>query len=205
MKLSSLQRNLLKTPVIIAVKDDESFQKAINSEYKIIFLLFGDICHIQELTKIAKEHDKFIFVHLDLIDGMSSREICVDFIHDFTEADGIISTKPRLIKYAKKHDLITVLRVFMLDSMALENAYHNIDYSNPDLIEILPGIATKSFSLVKEYSNIPIIAGGLIRTKQDIIDAISEGATAISSSRFELSEVNQIMKQYMADKEKQNL
>jgi len=94
MKLSSLQRNLLKTPVIIAVKDDESFEKAINSEYKIIFLLFGDICHVQELTKIAKEHDKFIFVHLDLIDGMSSREICVDFIHDFTEADGIISTKP---------------------------------------------------------------------------------------------------------------
>ncbi|MGI6120736.1 MAG: glycerol-3-phosphate responsive antiterminator [Saccharofermentanales bacterium] len=205
MKLSSLQRNLLKTPVIIAVKDDESFEKAINSEYKIIFLLFGDICHIQELTKIAKEHDKFIFVHLDLIDGMSSREICVDFIHDFTEADGIISTKPRLIKYAKKHDLITVLRVFMLDSMALENAYHNIDYSNPDLIEILPGIATKSFCLVKKHSNIPIIAGGLIRTKQDIIDAISEGATAISSSCFELGEVNQIMKQYMADKEKQNL
>jgi len=93
----------------------------------------------------------------------------------------------------------------MLDSMALENAYHNIDYSNPDLIEILPGIATKSFCLVKKHSNIPIIAGGLIRTKQDIIDAISEGATAISSSRFELSEVNQIMKQYMADKEKQNL
>jgi len=44
----------------------------------------------------------------------------------------------------------------MLDSMALENAYHNIDYSNPDLIEILPGIATKSFCLVKKafkYSN----------------------------------------------------
>jgi threonine dehydrogenase-like Zn-dependent dehydrogenase len=92
-----------------------------------------------------------------------------------------------------------------LDTMALENAYHNIDYSNPDLIEILPGIATKSFCLVKKHSNIPIIAGGLIRTKQDIIDAISEGATAISSSCFELGEVNQIMKQYMADKEKQNL
>ncbi|HHU53520.1 MAG TPA: glycerol-3-phosphate responsive antiterminator [Clostridiaceae bacterium] len=199
MKFQVLQKHLLKSPVILAVKNEESLQKALTSDCKIIFLLFGNICTIEEYTKLAKKHGKYVFVHLDLVDGISSREIAIDFIHQYTEADGVISTKPRLLKYAKKYNFITVLRIFMLDSMALENSYHNIDYSNPDMIEILPGIATKAFALIKEYCSIPIIAGGLIRTKKDILQALTDGATAISSSRFELDEVNEIMHDLLAN------
>lgn len=200
MKVNVLRKHLRKSPVILAVKDEKSLKKALASDCKIIFLLFGNICTIEQYTKSAKQHDKYVFVHLDLVDGISNREIAIDFINQYTQADGVISTRPRLLKYAKKFDLITVLRIFMLDSMALENGYHNIDYSNPDMIEILPGIATKAFPLIKEYCNIPIIAGGLIRTKQDILQALTDGATAISSSRFELNEVNEIMHDFIANK-----
>ncbi|NLJ71179.1 MAG: glycerol-3-phosphate responsive antiterminator [Clostridiaceae bacterium] len=203
MKFQVLQKHLLKSPVILAVKDEESLLKALKSECKIIFMLFGNICNIEEYTRLAKQHGKYIFVHLDLVDGITNREIAIDFIHQYTKADGVISTRARLLKYAKKFGLITVLRIFMLDSMALENGYQNIDYSNPDMIEILPGIATKAFALIKEYSDIPIIAGGLIRTKQDILQALTDGATAISSTRFELNEVNDIIQEFIANQAEQ--
>ena len=37
-------------------------------------------------------------VHIDLIGGLGSKEIAVDFINSQTEADGIISTKPDMIE-----------------------------------------------------------------------------------------------------------
>ena len=60
-------------------------------------------------------------VHVDLISGLSSKEIVVDFIRKNTEADGIISTKAALIKRGKELKMFTVLRYFLLDSMAYEN------------------------------------------------------------------------------------
>ena len=41
---------------------------------------------------------KKAIVHVDLILGLSSKEISVDFIKKYTKADGIISMKPTLIK-----------------------------------------------------------------------------------------------------------
>ena len=41
-------------------------------------------------------------VHVDLISGLSPKEISVEYLQEHTEADGIISTKPSLIKKAKE-------------------------------------------------------------------------------------------------------
>lgn len=199
MTLQLIKHEFLTSPIILAIKDEISFQKALKSNNKIIFLLYGDICTISEHVKLAKEHGKIVFVHLDLIDGMTSREISVDFLHKFTDADGVISTRPRILKRAKVNGFITVLRIFMLDSMALKNSFHNLEYCQPDMVEILPGIATKSFSLIENNYKIPIIAGGLIRTKEDVLDAIAHGASAVSSTSIELSEINNIIKDYLKD------
>lgn len=37
-------------------------------------------------------------MHIDLVKGLDSKEIAVDFIKEYAGADGIISTKPFLIK-----------------------------------------------------------------------------------------------------------
>lgn len=55
-------------------------------------------------------------VHIDLINGLSGKEIAVDFIQKFTRADGIITTKPALIKRARELELSTILRFFVIDS-----------------------------------------------------------------------------------------
>ncbi len=46
--------------------------------------------------------EKFVIVHLDLIGGLAVREEAVRFIRYGTAADGIISTKPEMIRYAKE-------------------------------------------------------------------------------------------------------
>lgn len=48
---------------------------------------------IPSIVEKVKGSGKLAFVHMDLIQGLSSKEAAVDYISKFTKADGIISTK----------------------------------------------------------------------------------------------------------------
>ena len=103
MNRKELIQQLEDCPVIAAVKDEEGLQACLDSEIGIVFVLFGDICTIPEIVRKLKEREKTVIVHIDLIAGLSGKEVAVNFIHSNTEADGIISTKPALIRQAKEH------------------------------------------------------------------------------------------------------
>ena len=105
----------------------------------------------------------------------------MDFIQKTTDADGIISTKPAVIKRGKELGMFTVLRFFVLDSLALENVMKQ-DGANADMIEILPGIMPKVTKRVTQTISIPVICGGLISDKEDIIGALNAGAVAVSTT-----------------------
>nr|GGG68020.1 hypothetical protein GCM10011398_09780 [Virgibacillus oceani] len=51
------------------------------------------------------------------------------------------------------------------------------------LIEVLPGIVPKLFEEIYERATIPVIAGGLVHTIQEVQYAIVGGAIAVTTSR----------------------
>ena len=88
-----------ENPIIAAVKNMDDLKICCSLEdIRVVFILFGDVCSIREIVEKVKESGKVAMVHIDLISGLSSKEIVVDFIRKNTEADGIISTKAALIK-----------------------------------------------------------------------------------------------------------
>lgn len=177
---------LEQSPVIAAVKDDKGLKRSFESECSVVFILYGNICNIGEIVRQIKEHGKYAIVHADLASGLSSKEIAVDFIKQNTHADGIISTKPMLVKRAVELGLYGIQRTFIIDSMAMNTTKKQIDTFHPDLIEVMPGVMPKILKEIREYTDIPIIAGGLISDKKDIMAAFSAGADAISTTREEL-------------------
>ena len=70
---------LEESPVVSAVKDMKGLKKALESDSKVVFILFGDICNIGKIVKEVKESDKIAIVHIDLIDGLSNRDIIINF------------------------------------------------------------------------------------------------------------------------------
>ena len=173
-------------PIVAAVKDDQGLEKCLTSDVDAVFVLYGDICTISDIVARIKDSGKIAMVHMDLITGLSPRDISTDFIRKYTRADGIITTKGNLISHAKEIGLATVLRYFVLDSMALINierqAHQNRD-SQPDMIEILPGIIVpKMIRKICTKSRVPVICGGLIQDREDVMNALSSGAAAISTT-----------------------
>lgn len=172
-------------PVIAAVKNEEQLDRALESECDVVFLLFGDILNVAALAARVKRAGKRAILHLDLVAGLAPREIAVDFIAKTTSADGIISTKPSLIRRARELGLFTVLRVFVIDSMALSNIAREREMVEPDVFEILPGVMPDVIERICNMMPTPVIAGGLISTKHEILSALSAGAIAVSTTHEE--------------------
>ncbi len=176
--LEQLQIN----PVVAAAGNEEELALALKSDCRVVFLLMGNVLDIGELTRRVHESDKLCVIHLDLIDGLSSKEIAVDAIFRETGAEGIISTRGALIKRAKQLGLAAIQRGFMLDSRSLSSFEQLIQQSKPDFVEILPGLLPKVIATLKERVDVPIIAGGFIHEKEDVIAALQAGALAVSAS-----------------------
>lgn len=173
-------------PVIAAIKDQDGLEKCLTTESRIIFILYGDVLNIADIVKKIKDHGRIAVVHIDLISGLSTKEVSVDFIHAQTGADGIISTKPALIKHAKGLGMLTIFRFFVIDSMAYENIRKQCAMAKPDCIEVLPGVMPKVIRRICASEHIPVIAGGLIEDKEDIMNALEAGAVSISTTNHDV-------------------
>ena len=174
------------SPIIAAVKDDRELARALQSDVDVVFILYGDVCTIPMIVDRIKETGRTAMVHLDLVSGLSPKEISIDYIRMRTRADGIITTRANLIRHARESGRATILRYFVLDSLALINIEKQSQQrhaSQPDLIEILPGvISPKVLSRICQMSRVPVIAGGLIHDRDDVMNALNAGAIAISTS-----------------------
>ena len=103
----ALQRN----PIIAAVRDDEGLAQCLRTDIQTVFVLYGDICNIPEIVHQIKDAGKIAIVHADLISGLATKEISVDFLRHSTLADGIISTRANMIQRAREFNMIAILRV----------------------------------------------------------------------------------------------
>jgi len=181
-----MREKLEDCPVIAAVRDDEGLEECLKTECGIVFILYGDIMNIASIVEQVKERNKLAMVHMDLVAGLGSKEISVDYIRTATRADGIISTKPALIRRAKELKLYTVMRFFVIDSMAVENIHRQCEQARPDCIEILPGVMPKVIGRIASAVREPVIAGGLITDKEDVMSALDAGAISISTTNRKL-------------------
>ena len=183
MLLSDMNDRLERCPVIAAVKDNQ-WQEAINSPASIIFHLKANVMTAAQAIAAAHEKGKAVFIHIDLTEGIGKDRAGVEFLSK-CGVDGIISTRGQLIRYAKEMGLLTVQRFFTFDSQGVCNIEEMTDSSLPDFIEIMPGVIPKT---IERFAggNVPVIAGGLLETKAEVVTALSSGAAAVSTGKSQL-------------------
>lgn len=172
--------------ILPAARDMKDLEELLESNYTYIVLLNSHVGQLKSIVKLAKSKRKKLLLHADLIQGLRNDEYAAQFLCQDVKPAGLISTRKSVVLTAKKHRLIAVQRLFLLDSIALESSYKLLEITKPDFIEVLPGVMPHIIKEVHEKTKISIIAGGLIREKQEVEDALSAGAIAVTTSRIEL-------------------
>ncbi|MBP1157394.1 MULTISPECIES: glycerol-3-phosphate responsive antiterminator [unclassified Paenibacillus] len=169
--------------IVPAIRNMKDFDQLLKTDYEFLVLLNAHIAQVKPLVRRASEQGKKMFLHADLIEGLKSDEYATEFLAQEIRPAGIISTRNNVVLTAKKKGLIAIQRLFMLDTLALENSYMQLEKTKPDYVEVLPGIMPHIIREFLEETKIPVLAGGLIRTEEDVRLALEAGATAVTTSR----------------------
>ncbi|MGM9986295.1 MAG: glycerol-3-phosphate responsive antiterminator [Bacillaceae bacterium] len=175
--------------VLPAARNMRDIDILTKSNYEHIVILDIHIGHLSSVMNLAKSRGKKIILHMDLIHGIQSDSYGTEYICQQFKPFGIMSTKANVLLKAKQNGVVVIQRIFLIDSSSLEKSYTLLEKTKPDAIEILPGVMSFLINEIEEKVKVPILAGGFIRTKEDIANALEAGVTAITTSNPKLWEV----------------
>jgi glycerol uptake operon antiterminator len=170
-------------PAITNVKDLEYF---LTLDHPICVVMSIHVSMIKRVVERLKAQNKTIWLHLDLIPGLSSDEHGAQYAIQFFGIDGIVSTKTNAIKAAKKKKVTAIFRIFLIDTASMEKSLTRVDEIKPDYIEFLPALAHRILPEIRHRISVPVIGGGLIQTQSDINDCFASGMVAVTVSKTNL-------------------
>ncbi len=181
-----IKEMFIENPIIAAIRNDYDLKIALESTASFVFVLYGTVMNIGHICEELKKNGKIVFVHVDLIEGLKGDHSGLEFIKKYADPFGIITTKSTNVKHGRNLELYVIQRLFIVDSLSFKTGIKNIEEAKPNAIEVMPGIAGKIIEKMQQRINQPIIAGGLINTKDDVIEALKSGALAISTTTHNL-------------------
>ncbi len=173
-------------PVAAAIKSQEDMELALNSDTSLLFLLKGDAFSLAPFVQQAHMHGKGIVVHVDLVSGVGKDRAGIAYLHSIG-VDAIITSRSQLIAAGKAEGLVTIQRLLLVDDTALETGVRTIARAAPDVVEVLPGVIFPSVApQLQQMLPGPFIAGGFIRTAEDVGHIQAAGGMLSSSSTYAL-------------------
>ena len=176
------------SPVIAAIRGERDLVRALSADVSLIFHLNASILTLEDVISRTHAEGKKLFVHTDLCEGVGRDSAGLALLARMG-VDGIISTRTALVRSAADHGLLTVQRFFIVDSHSVATSFEAIDSAHPTMVELMPGLIPKvitRFAERLEPLGIPVIAGGMIENKNEIMAALGAGASAVSTARAEL-------------------
>lgn len=161
-----------------------NLERALAGDHAAIFVLGGDVFRVMEMAARRAHRRPFICVNVDMVGGIAADASGIKYLS--AEADGVISTRRHVIEIARKRDMITIQRLFAIDSAAVRRGLKLIRQTEPDCVEILPGLAFPEVSSHEVLLERPVLAGGLVKDRATVSGILKAGASGISTSEEKL-------------------
>lgn len=175
----------LNREIIYAISQMKEFERFLDSDLDCCVLMDMHLALLASMVRAAHERGKKVFFHLDLLRGISADEYGCEFACQYLKADGIISSKVKVIETAKKNRRVGILRLFLMDSKSLERGLNLCNNCQPDYVEILPGIACSILPYLRTRTTSKLMCGGLIKNADELKACFDAGACAVTVSRME--------------------
>jgi glycerol uptake operon antiterminator len=131
-----------------------------------------------------------VFVHVDLVAGLENNESGMEYLAGFERISGVVTVHHHLSAAARRLGLLSIVRLFLSDSRAVDRGLSVVKKSHPDAIEILPAVVAAKVAQDFAECPIPRIAGGLCRTAADVSEVLASGCRAVTSTSPALWKLN---------------
>lgn len=177
----SLTERIVANPIIAAIRRDEDVEAALSAPVSIVFLLNADIFNLAGLTERFRSAGKEILVHVDFLEGIGRDAKAVRYLAEVIRPSGILTTKSQHVKVAREYGLFVIQRFFLIDHQSYEMAVRTVHSVHPDMVELMPALMPAVIERFCSAVSTPVIAGGLISSKEEIVEILKAGALGAST------------------------
>ncbi len=168
-------------PVIAAIRRETDFLMATTAPVATVFLLHADIFSLSEQVQRLKSAGKDVYVHVDMLEGLGRDATAIRWLAEVIQPTGILTTKTQHVKTAREHGLFVIQRFFLIDHQSFDMAVRTALSAKPDLVELMPAVMPAVIRRFRKAAGVPVIAGGLISSKEDILEILRAGALGAST------------------------
>jgi glycerol uptake operon antiterminator len=173
------------SPCCAAITAEDQLDDALGSRAPVIFLLRGNGLHVGHAVRRIHAAGKLVAVHVDLVGGLRADRASVAWLAG-AGVDAVISSHGQLMAPIRHEGMTAILRLLLTRRSQLDTAVGAIARSNPNIVEVLPGVILPSVAELLPDFGVPILAGGFIRTSRDVDAVLSTGALGVTTSADQL-------------------
>lgn len=186
-RVQQLSALLDQARVIPAVRMPEALPAALASPSAIIYFLCGNLENIPVMVEQVLRRNKAPIVNLDLVDGFARDAAAISYLASRC-VQGILSVHQEPLQAARSLGMFAIKRSFLIDSGALKNTLRAMKQFLPDALEIMPAAVSPMFvpNVRESHPEIPLIAGGLVRSMREVETLVGQGIRAVSASDHSL-------------------
>jgi len=177
----SLAVRLTRHPVIATLYGAELIDDFIASEAEISIVANFELRRLQSVIKSLTDAKKYPIVNIDSCDGLSQDKGGVDYLAEIG-AKGLVSTRVATVQRAKKAGLVSIQKVFVTDRSTFPRSVSALEQSEPNLVQLMPAPMLPHIPAQYRKAMPPIVASGFVCGREDALNAISNGAIAVSTS-----------------------
>jgi glycerol uptake operon antiterminator len=182
----SIIERLSSFPVGAAIKRETDLPDALASRVGAIFILRANGLELADMLRRVHAAGKLAAVHLDLIDGLGPDRSGVSWLAR-SGVDAVISSHGQAIRAVRAEGLVAIQRLLLLQEDSIDSGLAAIERGKPDVVELLPGVILPNVrDLLASRLQVPLLAGGFIRTRRQAEAALQAGAFAVTTSSSDL-------------------
>lgn len=173
-------------PVIPLIRNIELLDVALESPSKIIFWAVQSVFGIADKVEKCHKKNKFIFLYIDDIPEAYIGTEGLVYIKNHVCPDGILTETKELMRNCKSLGLFTIFRYEITSEMIEYSQWSDMECVCPDILEIIPGRYGHILYDISKKMTIPIISGGNIKNKGDVLYCLRNGALGVSTTKVSL-------------------
>jgi glycerol uptake operon antiterminator len=168
-------------PCCAAITAEENIGAAIASRAPVVFILRGNGLALGQVVRVIHDAGKLVAVHVDLVAGLRADRSSVGWLAN-AGVDAVISSHGQLMPAIRHEGMTAILRLLLVRRSQLDTAAAAIGRSAPNIVEILPGVILPSVIGLLPPFEVPVLAGGFVRTNEDVGAVLSAGALGVTTS-----------------------
>lgn len=181
VKLSEFLARLVESPCCAAITCDVHLEAALASRVSALFILCGDGLELRPLVRRVHAAGKLVAVHLDLVDGLRPDRTAIAWLAR-AGVDAVISSHGQLMPAVRRERMVGIHRLLLVRHGLLGSGLAAVTRSEADIVEVLPGVILPDVRALLPHLNVPLLAGGFIRTEEEARAALAAGAAGVTTS-----------------------